>query len=374
MRCKKILFLNLTAFSKTGGIEKFNKALLKALSEFEQDKIVSSESYSLYDDQANEQYFFNNKYRGFSGKRIQFVISSFLKAKHFNQIILGHVNLAPIGCLIKIFYPKKNIVLITHGIEVWKPLKGLKKLIFSNADLILTVSNFTKDKLIQVQKINSTKIRLFYNTIDPYFIPPSTFISDSSLRKRYNLKEDDFVLFTLTRISSKEKYKGYDIVLKCLPQVVRKIPNVKYLIAGKYDEGEKERLDEIIKKLSLENVVLFAGYIKDQEVKDHFQMSDLFIMPSKGEGFGIVFIEAMACGLSVIAGNADGSVDALQNGKLGTLVNPLSVNEIAEAIYKNYVDRKNITAEQKYKLQKRTLDYFHFDQYKKRLEVILQEN
>src|SRR4051812_4360176 len=108
MQPRKILFLNLTAFSKTGGIEKFNKCLLKALSEFEEHKSISITSYSLYDDQANEQYFLNKKYKGFSGKRIQFVIRSVFRARKFDQVILGHINMAVVGCLIRILYPKKN--------------------------------------------------------------------------------------------------------------------------------------------------------------------------------------------------------------------------------------------------------------------------
>lgn len=374
MQGKKILFLNLTAFSKTGGIEKFNKALLMALSEFERNHFLSIRSYSLFDKEANEQYFLKQNYKGFSGKKNQFIAKSIYKSKDFDLIILGHINLAIIGCFIKILFPRKKIILITHGIEVWKPLKGFKKLLLKKADLILAVSNFTRNKIIEVQKINEKKVRLFYNTIDPYFIPPSTFTKGEELRKKYDLSANDFILFTLTRLSSAEKYKGYDVVIQCLPELLKKIPQLKYIIGGKYDEKEKERIDNLVRNLHLENAVVLKGQLKDSEVKAYFQMSDLFIMPSKGEGFGIVFIEALVCGLPVIAGNLDGSVDAVQNGKLGTLVNPLNPAEISEAIFKHYSNHENITAEQKYQLQKNTLKYFHFDQYKRRLENILLDN
>jgi glycosyltransferase involved in cell wall biosynthesis len=82
----------------------------------------------------------------------------------------------------------------------------------------------------------------------------------------------------------------------------------------------------------MEDKVVFTGFIKNDELNDHFLMSDLYIMPSYGEGFGIVFVEAMYFGLPVIAGNKDGSVDALLNGKLGILVDPMNVNEIQSAI------------------------------------------
>ena len=108
--------------------------------------------------------------------------------------------------------------------------------------------------------------------------------------------------------------------------------------SGKYDEEEKVRIDKLINDLGLRNVVSLSGFIKEEEIAAHYCMSDLFIMPSQKEGFGIVFIEALSMGVPVIAGNIDGSVDALRNGELGTLVNPESKEEITEAI-KNVIKR-----------------------------------
>ena len=74
--------------------------------------------------------------------------------------------------------------------------------------------------------------------------------------------------------------------------------------------------------MNLSESVIFTGYVKDEEVAAHFSIADIYIMPSTKEGFGIIFIEAMFYGKPVIAGNKDGSADALQNGTLGILVNP----------------------------------------------------
>jgi glycosyltransferase involved in cell wall biosynthesis len=98
-------------------------------------------------------------------------------------------------------------------------------------------------------------------------------------------------------------------------------------------------------------------------------MADLFIMPSQKEGFGIVFIEAMACGLPVIAGNKDGSVDALKNGELGILVDPDDKDQILEALETELKDRdlKN-KLKLKTDLQKKVIDVFGFDTFKKNLK------
>jgi len=371
---KKVLFIGLTAFSRTGGVEKFNKCFLKALQDLESETDLSSFSMSLYDDKADEKYFANKKYNGFGGNKLSFVVSSILKAKNFDIIFIGHINLAIVGFFIKLFFPRKKLILIAHGYEVWSPLKGFKKALVNKADLILAVSNFTKNKLVEVQKIESGKISLFHNTIDPFFIIPSNFKKSEHLKERYGIEKDDFVMYTLARLSAAEGYKGYDVVIKCLPQLAQSIPNIKYVIAGKYDVEEKNRLDKLIEEKGVSNKVIFAGFLKDSEVESHYQMGDLFIMPSMGEGFGIVFIEAMACGMPVIAGNADGSVDALKDGELGALVNPNSENDITEKVEDIFQKKEMITDPYKYDLQQRTLKHFGFEQYKKNLQHFIFHN
>ena len=100
-------------------------------------------------------------------------------------------------------------------------------------------------------------------------------------------------------------------------------------------------------------------------------LADLFVLPSKKEGFGIVFIEAMACGLPVICGNADGSIDAIRGGELGRSVNADDVNELSLAIIEQL--QKPLTGEQRTKLQQKCLSYFSETQYRQRLKTMLTE-
>jgi glycosyltransferase involved in cell wall biosynthesis len=170
------------------------------------------------------------------------------------------------------------------------------------------------------------------------------------------------VLFTLTRLSSSEQYKGYDKVIEVVAQLVKEKPNLKYLIGGKGDLIEVERIETLIKSYHLENQIQLLGFIKEEELANHFLVADNYIMPSHNEGFGIVFIEAAFYGLPVIAGNIDGSSDALLDGKLGELVNPDSKDEIKRAILKSISRPKKDQG----KLHHLTQQNFNFYAYSKR--------
>ena len=228
---------------------------------------------------------------------------------------------------------------------------------------MLAVSNFTKEQLINVQQISSKKISIFPNTLDPYFELPNRFSKPGYLNKRYGIKEGDNILFTLTRLNSNEGYKGYDKVIRVLPMLLQQGIQVKYILAGKADAAEEQRMKALISELKLEQHVMMPGYIADEEVTDHYLLSDVFVMPSKGEGFGIVYLEAMACGLPVIAGNKDGSTEALQFGALGTLINPDDTNELYTAI-KTVVQQSNDPQQ----LQQKMLNFFSFEKFTERLQ------
>ncbi len=367
----KVLFLCLTTFSQAGGIEKFNRCFLKALKEAEGAVHITSFAMSPYDESPDTAYFPEAQYKGFKGNKISFVTQAVLRAASADTVIIGHLNLAPVGNMIRRLYPGVRIVLITHGIEVWSPLEGQKMRMLQVADLILSVSNFTKDKIVTVQGIEPEKIHIFPNTIDPYFKVPERFEVNTAIRREYNFGADDPVLFTLSRLSGREKYKGYDLVIKSLPALRKKFPDIRYIIAGKYDSEEKSRLDDLIAELELERHVFLTGYLAEKSLMEYYQAANLFIMPSRKEGFGIVFLEALICGLPVIAGNQDGSVDALRNGELGILVNPANLQEIIDGIEEVLVHKENYTDEYRLAMQQKTLGYFGFPAYKKRLQDIL---
>lgn len=363
-----ILFLYLSAFSNIGGIQKFNQSFLKALHELSIDGLIDAEAISSHDNKTNEKYFSSFRFSGFAGNKFLFSIKAIAKAIRCNTIIVGHINLAAIACVVKRIFPQKKIVLIVHGIDVWHELKGFQKELILSADIILAVSDFTKQKLLEFNSgIKAEKIKIFHNTIDPWFELPQQFDKPDYLLQRYQLNPQQKIILTITRLADSEKYKGYDTIIEILVDLVSKDKNIIYLIAGKADASEKKRVEHLIAKHQMQDYVRLLGYIDDKELNDHYLLSDVFVMPSKKEGFGIVFIEAMACGRKVIAGNQDGSAEALMNGALGVLVNPNDTTQIQKAIVDSLVNREIDPA----MLQKKVKQHFGFEVYKENLKNIL---
>ena len=168
-------------------------------------------------------------------------------------------------------------------------------------------------------------------------------------------------------MNSEEGYKGYDKVISILPQLVQSGLRFKYILAGKADDAEQKRMQAFITANGLDEYVLMPGFIADEEVTAHYLLADVFVMPSKGEGFGIVYVEAMACGLPVIAGNKDGSTEALQFGELGTLIDPDNEEQLKEAIMHVLQEKK----EEK-RLREKMLSFFSFEKFTERLQKHLE--
>ena len=120
-----------------------------------------------------------------------------------------------------------------------------------------------------------------------------------------------------------------DVVIEALPLVRRVFPNVKYVVGGK--GGDAPRLKKLALDFGVLNCVIFTGYIKEVDLVAHYRLADCYVMPSQGEGFGITYLEAMACGIPVIAGDSDGSAEPLQNGLLGWQVDPRDPEHVASA-------------------------------------------
>ncbi|MBC7919818.1 MAG: glycosyltransferase family 4 protein [Ferruginibacter sp.] len=368
----KVLFLSLKGFSGVGGIEKVSRVISRVLADMKTDGVLSHLCcLSAYDSEADARYVSPEDFRGFGGNRGSFCAAAIRAGWDTDLVLLSHVNLAPVGLAIKLLHPAVRMVLIAHGIEIWPRLNGLKREFLCQCSSILAISQFTKDKLVANNEVAPARVEIVHNAIDRFFRIPSYFAKPPYLLQRYGLHPDDHILLTVTRISSLERYKGYDRVLEAVAGVKPVVPKIKYLLAGKADPTEKQRLAGLVASLGIQAEVIMTGYVTEEELTDHFLLGDVFVMPSKKEGFGIVFIEALACGLTVIAGNKDGSVDAVRNGELGILVDPDSTEEIRQAIITGLARARQLDEHAKQQQSRRVLEAFGFEPYRQHLQKTL---
>jgi len=367
----KIIYIPLDVFKTTGGIQSFNKSFLKSLSEIAKNCNLKIKCLSLYDDdyQPNE-YVSIEHFVGFKGYRIKFLLLSIYESRNADKVIFGHINLSILALIIKIILRRK-ILIVTHGVEVWNSLSFIKKYCLLKSDLILSVSEFTKNQIAKNFNLDTRKIIIFRNTLDPYFKVPTCFDKSNQILQKYNISKKNKILLTVCRLSSEEKYKGYDRVIKILPDILVEYPDVKYLIVGKGDLNEIERVSTLIKKLKLNENVILIGYVTNKELIDFYLSSDVFILPSKGEGFGIVIIEALACGRPVIVGNKDGSKEAVMDGKLGTLIDPEDENQLKDSILRVLNKSLNSKLTDSNYLSKEITSEFGFPKFNSRLKEII---
>lgn len=360
-----MLFLTLDTFSTMGGIEKVCRTAGKVFEELARKKDVAFHLYSMHDaaDASTEPYIRKKQLKAFGGNKSRFVIEAVLRGMKSKTVVLSHINLAIVGLWIKKLSPKTRVILMAHGIEVWQPLTDTQKKFLKKADTVIAVSDFTRKRIADEYHI--ADIRIINNCIDPFLPAPVT--ERSIIREKLGFMDDDFVLITVSRLTTREVNKNYDKVLVAMSKLKPQIPNLKYVFVGKYEQAEKLRLEQKVAELGLTNDVVFTGYIPDTDLSSYYNASDVYVMPSKKEGFGITFIEAMYFGLPVIGGNSDGTSDALLNGRLGLMVDPTRQDEITAAIAKMFVNRESFVPDRQV-----VLDNFGFDVYKSKWEKVME--
>ena len=245
-------------------------------------------------------------------------------------------------------YPLSKMIVVAHGLEVTRLKEGKELTAFKNvvndSDLILCVSKYTKNEIIdRVDGIETNHIKFLPNGVDiNRFFPVE---NTAGFLNRYNIPENSNIILTLARIIRR---KGHDTVIKCLPSLIKKFPNIQYVIAGPHRKKDTylDELKLLAKELSVENHIVFVDYIPDSDLNEIYSRSQVYVMVSRtyndigdSEGFGITFLEANACGCPVIGSTEGGIPDAVENNKNGLLVPADDIKSLTKAIEKFLEDQ-----------------------------------
>jgi len=311
--------------------------------------------------QAASEYLDSGRVRhfGFNGNRLRFAASTLSKQRHAAKVIFGHINLSPLALLMG----RCEKHLIVHGIEVWRRLSDAQRLGVSRVSRILAVSDFTAQQLAQHNGVPPCEIVRFPNTLDPYFPRSMSSLQPGQL----SLPPGPFLL-SVTRLAESETYKGIDFAIKAMPQIIRAVPNAYYVVVGQ--GWDRRRLENLANSLGVGDHVRFVGSVPDEQLAIYYRECELFLLPSRKEGFGIVFLEAMHYGKPCIGAAAGGIPEVVDHERTGLLVPFGDADAIATSAIRLLSDKQE--RERMGRCGKQRLENeFLFPAFRRRLEVIL---
>jgi len=366
----RILFLTLDGFSNVGGIQSVCKNMAFTLNSLHiGSEITKFSNLSLYDDISNDAYIRPNSFYGYKGNKYSFVTNALKKGIFCDIIIISHINLLLIALIIKLLNRKSRIVMLAHGTEIWRTIPAWKTGFMKLAVSIWAVSTHTKSILVTKHKIKPESIVVLNNCLDPFHKIAKSMIKPEELLTRHGLSCSQPILISVCRISRYDRDKGYDLILKALPEILNEFPNIHYFMIGRIEPSESKRISYLIDKLAIKNCVTILGHVPDLDLAKYYLLADIFVLPSTKEGFGMVFIEAASFGCIVISGNQDGSNEALMKGALGISVDPTSAC-LALQIAKSL--RINRNPRSRRRIERKCVKHFSQSKYEIKIQELLK--
>lgn len=259
-------------------------------------------------------------------------VATILKHKRYNYLLIGQVlPLGYVGLLAKLFFHQKYIV-FAHGLDIRQPQNSWWKknwliIILKKSDKIIANSLFTKKELLKLGLAES-KIEVIYPCINfKKELEPKIF-------------NDKKIILSVGRLVER---KGFDLVLKSLPEILKSFPEVQYIVIG--GGPDEAHLKKIVQDLNLTKQVTFLGSVNEEDKNQWYRQANVFVMPCREikqdvEGLGTVFLEAASYGLPIIVGNSGGASEAVINNQTGWLVDPTSSENLTTIIKRIFSDPK----------------------------------
>jgi len=254
---------------------------------------------------------------------------------------VAHLYLGPVGAVLRRLCGTPY-VLYLHGGEMapfmrWRVVRGAVRAIIAGASRVVVNSAFTRRHYAALG-VEHPRTEILTIGVDTERFRPD--LDARGVRARHGL-DGARVILTVGRLVER---KGHDMVIRALARVRDAVGPVRYVIVG--TGPEQARLASLARECGCAGDVVFVGRVADSELPQYYAACDVFVMPSRAlpqrdgvEGFGIVFLEAGACGKPVVGGRSGGIADAVLDGQTGVLVDPTSVDDVAAALTRILLDR-----------------------------------
>jgi glycosyltransferase involved in cell wall biosynthesis len=356
-----------------GGVQRASRHVALVTAKFASDRGMTARFLSLNDPHGPHSVRVGGvefSVSGYAGSKTQFVLAGLRAAGRKPALVIAlHPHLAPVVWAMGLRGGKFRSIIFTHGVEVWQPLTWPRGAALRRADLVLGPSADTVRHLISEQQIFPSKVQRLAWGLDPEF--EARLAAPAPISLPPDFPRTGRVLLTVGRWDRAEQYKGADTLIAALPHMLKAAPDASLVLVG--DGNDRPRLEQLARDLHVSESAHFLHGLTPEQLFACYARCDVFALPSRGEGFGLVFLEAMAHGKPVIGGAHGGIPDIVQDGVTGVLVPHGNVERLAQAI-ESLFGNPSRAAEMGARGRDRVETHFSFAQFQKHLEQILNSN
>lgn len=354
-----------------GGVQRTGRHLAAVLTEFAASHGMECRLLSLNDSPALHRLTVGEREFVFTGSeraKGQFTMAALKAARRKAKLVLaGHPNLGPVVQAMRVAAPRIKTIICTHGIDVWEPLGGLRRRALRHANLVLAPSRDTAEHVASEQGVAREKIRVLPWGLDPQF--EALLVPGSKVAPPHDFPTGRIIL-TVGRWLATERYKGMDTLITALPRLLTQRPEVQLVLAGAGDD--RAWLEDLAEQTGVNRHVHFLTGLSYSELAACYSACEIFALPSKGEGFGLVYLEAMAWGKPVIGGAHGGAPELIEDGVTGYLVphgDPIQLATSIEALLADPALAKEMGARGRHRAE----NEFRFNSFAKSLKKILRD-
>jgi phosphatidylinositol alpha-1,6-mannosyltransferase len=359
-----------TEMLSTGGVQRAGRHVAGVASEFAAQRGIPCRFLSLNDPQGLHPVRVGSSefsVSGYARSKSQFVLAALRAAGRKPSLVIAlHPHLAPIVWAMRARSRKFRSIVFAHGIEVWRPLGWPRGAALRQAGLVIGPSADTVRHLISEQGIPASKVERLPWGLDPEFAARLAAPVQTSLPNGF--PEHARIILTVGRWDPAERYKGADTLIAALPCVLKASPNSFLVIVG--DGEDRPRLEQLARDLAVSERTRFLRGLTQDQLFACYANCDVFALPSRGEGFGFVFLEAMAHGKPVIGGAHGGALDLIEDGVTGWLVPHGDVDRLSHALESLLADPSR-AREMGARGRDRLVSTFSFERFQSRLSQIL---